>query len=62
MLWNIKDGGLWVSVKISGPEKPLGSGDKIDAEDGVNERISRDVWLYLSLFFRCSRLGETWLR
>ena len=39
-----------MSVKISGPEKPLGSGDKIDAEDGVNERISRDVWLYLSFF------------
>ena len=33
MLWNTKDGGPSVSVKIVGPEKPLG--DKIDAGDVV---------------------------
>ena len=31
MLWNTKDGGLSVSVKIVGLEKPLG--DKIDTGD-----------------------------
>ena len=50
MLWNTKDVELLVSVKISGPGKHLG--DKIDAGDGVNGRISCDFGLFLSLFLR----------
>ena len=51
MLWNTKDVELLVSVKISGPGKLLG--DKIDAGDGVDVRISLcDFWLFLSFFLR----------